>query len=90
MPDILLIIILKCTTAWLLYHSILHRKGLMEPERDTRAGEAGSSADRAAGLLRLLKGVDSQLVSDHLARMDAEYLRRYSDKEVARHLGCYH
>jgi len=60
----------------------------MEPERDTRAGEAGSGADREAGLLRLLKGVDSQLVSDHLARMDAEYLRRYSDKEVARHLAA--
>ena len=42
--------------------------------------------ERAARLSALCRNAGAEQVSEHLNRMDSLYLRRYSDKQIARHL----
>ncbi|MFH1071587.1 MAG: hypothetical protein V1794_18350, partial [Candidatus Glassbacteria bacterium] len=46
----------------------------------------GTQGERANRLKEIVPGVDRRLVADHLARMDAEYLSQYTDRQIASHL----
>ncbi|GAI36465.1 unnamed protein product, partial [marine sediment metagenome] len=47
---------------------------------------SGEDKDRIARLSAICRKASRELVADHLARMDSEYLSRYSDQQIACHL----
>ena len=47
---------------------------------------SGEDKDRIACLSAICRKASRELVTDHLARMDREYLSRYSDRQIACHL----
>ena len=61
---------------------------MTKTDREKQPLPASPDADKLERLARLAGGVERELVADHLARLEEEYQKRYSEETVAAHLGA--